>query len=435
MNILYLHTHDTGRYIQPYGYALPTPNLMKLAEEGTLFRNVYCAGPTCSPSRAAMLTGMAPHSCGMYGLAHRGFRLNDTSKHLANYLNQNGYNTVLCGVQHEAPAPGPGYENILKSGVQAARGDFETVDLANANTVADYLKNYKDNRPLFLSFGMVNTHREYPKNYDEINPNYVMPPYVVGDSKEDREDMAAFMKSVSIADKCLGIVLEALRESGMEDNTLIMYTTDHGLAFPYMKCNLYDTGIGVSLIIKYPGNKSKGKAADALISHIDIFPTLCEVTGITKPDWLQGKSFLPVMEEKVDEINDAIFSEITYHCCYEPLRCIRTKRYKFIKYFDDDIRRFPVNNDNSPSKQRLLDLGYYSGMRKKEMLFDLYIDPVERENLVGEAKYEDVYKELSTRLEKWMKETGDPLLDGSILPPPGAQINKKEAVDPNKDFV
>ncbi len=97
MNILYLHTHDTGRYIQPYGYAVPTPNLMKLASEGTLVRQAFCAGPTCSPSRAAMLTGMNPHSCGMTGLAHRGFKLNDYSKHLAAFLGRQGYETVLCG--------------------------------------------------------------------------------------------------------------------------------------------------------------------------------------------------------------------------------------------------------------------------------------------------------------------------------------------------
>ena len=106
MNILYLHTHDTGRYIQPYGYAVSTPNLMNLAREGTLFRQAYCAGPTCSPSRAGLLTGMSPHSCGMLGLAHRGFRLYDYHQHLARFLGDHGYETVLCGVQHEAPDPG-----------------------------------------------------------------------------------------------------------------------------------------------------------------------------------------------------------------------------------------------------------------------------------------------------------------------------------------
>lgn len=105
MNIIYIHSHDTGRYIQPYGYAIPTPNLMKFAREGILFRQAYCAAPTCSPSRAALLTGMAPHSCGMIGLSS-GLtgtgRLHDSRQHLAHFLSSHGYETVLSGQEHES---------------------------------------------------------------------------------------------------------------------------------------------------------------------------------------------------------------------------------------------------------------------------------------------------------------------------------------------
>src|SRR5665811_1616277 len=99
-NILYLHSHDTGRYIQPYGYGLRSPNLQRLAETGVTFRQAFCAAPTCSPSRASLLTGQSAHSSGMLGLAHRGFRLNDPSQHLAATLRDAGYETVLAGVQH-----------------------------------------------------------------------------------------------------------------------------------------------------------------------------------------------------------------------------------------------------------------------------------------------------------------------------------------------
>ncbi len=101
-NILYLHSHDTGRYIQPYGYAVPTPNLQRLAEGGMLFRQAFCASPTCSPSRASLLTGMVPHSNGMRGLAHFGFTLDDPTQHLLYTLRQAGYQTVLAGEQHIA---------------------------------------------------------------------------------------------------------------------------------------------------------------------------------------------------------------------------------------------------------------------------------------------------------------------------------------------
>src|SRR5512138_3471119 len=100
-NILYIHSHDTGRYIQPYGYTVPTPNLQHLAEQGVLFSNAFCAAPTCSPSRAALLTGQCAHSSGMIGLAHRGFNLNNPAQHLATILHNNGYRTALVGVQHE----------------------------------------------------------------------------------------------------------------------------------------------------------------------------------------------------------------------------------------------------------------------------------------------------------------------------------------------
>ena len=101
-NIVYLHTHDTGRGIQPYDPGIKTPNLMRLAQEGVLFRNAYCVGPTCSPSRSGLLTGQYPHQNGMFGLAHRGFSLNDYGKHLANFLKGYGYETALFGMQHEA---------------------------------------------------------------------------------------------------------------------------------------------------------------------------------------------------------------------------------------------------------------------------------------------------------------------------------------------
>ena len=100
-NVLYIHTHDSGRILSPYGYKVPTPEMELFAREAAVFRNAYCAGPTCSPSRAAMLTGTYPHQTGMLGLAQRGFSM-DYGRHLVQYLNQNGYRTALCGIQHEA---------------------------------------------------------------------------------------------------------------------------------------------------------------------------------------------------------------------------------------------------------------------------------------------------------------------------------------------
>ncbi|MDH7571364.1 MAG: sulfatase-like hydrolase/transferase, partial [Armatimonadota bacterium] len=121
-NLLYLHSHDTGRYIQPYGYPVPTPNLQRLAEEGFLFRQAFCANPTCSASRAALLTGQCAHSSGMTGLAHRGFSLKDYGQHLVHTLRAAGYVSTLVGVQHVArDATVIGYDEILRTGGKSVR--------------------------------------------------------------------------------------------------------------------------------------------------------------------------------------------------------------------------------------------------------------------------------------------------------------------------
>lgn len=432
MNILYIHTHDTGRYIKPYGHNIPTPNLMELAKEGTLFRNAYCAGPTCSPSRAALVTGMVPHSAGMIGLAHRGFELNDYDKHLVNYLKKYNYQTVLCGMQHVAPDEKMiGYDQIITQDVEG--GQVEK-DLANAEKVAQYIKDAgkKQDKNFFLSFGMFNTHREFPES--DIDPAYVIPPHPLADTKENRKDMAAFMASARVMDDCVGKVIKALKESELEDETFVIFTTDHGIAFPKMKCNLYDTGIGISLIIKYPGNKKTGEAVDALVSHIDLYPTICDLLKLEKPDWLQGNTILPLLEGKTDKIRDEIFSEVTYHAAYEPMRCIRTERYKLIRFYDYHSKVVMANIDDGPSKRFLMEYGLEDQLREREMLFDLYHDPVERVNLADDSGYYEVYQNLVKRLNEWMKDTNDPLYgSGRVEKPEGAIVNKLECRQPGEE--
>ncbi|MCZ8516684.1 sulfatase [Paenibacillus filicis] len=420
--------------MEPYGYNVPTPNIQKLAEEGILFRQAYCAGPTCSPSRSALLTGMSPHSAGMIGLAHRGFQLNDYNQHLVQFLGHHGFETVLCGIQHEASSVDMiGYSRILDE-QDYNMGQYDTDwtewDLNRAKIVASFLKENHQN-PFFLSYGMFNTHREYPQISEGINPNYVVPPFPLYDNEKNREEMARYISSAKVVDQCVEIVMEALNESGLENDTLVIFTTDHGPAFPFMKCNLYDTGIGVSLILKYPGNSKKGEAIDALVSQIDLFPTICDFLNLAKPDWLQGISLMPILKRETDSIRTEIFTEVTYHAAYEPMRCIRTERYKLIRYFDDWNQPVPANIDDSLSKDFLIEQGYLTTKQNKEMLFDLYLDPVERINLVHKDNYHPIYQELAEKLDRWMKETGDPLLNGKVEKPVNAIANKRDCLSPN----
>ncbi|GIV77522.1 MAG: putative sulfatase [Litorilinea sp.] len=424
-NILYLHSHDTGRYIQPYGHAVATPHLQRLAEEGMLFRQAFCAAPTCSPSRAALLTGQAPHSSGMLGLAHRGFALHDYGQHLVHTLRRAGYRSILCGVQHVArDASTIGYDTILPTASRHAQ------DVAPA--AAEFLRS-RPTQPFFLDVGFFETHREFPEPVD--NPDYCLPPAPLPDTPAVRQDMAAYKASARALDDGVGQVLEALDAAGLAQETLVIYTTDHGLAFPGMKCNLTDHGIGVSLILRGPGGFTGGQVCDAMVSHIDLFPTLCELIALEPPPWLQGRSLLPVIRGEVTEIHDAIFAEVTYHAAYEPQRAIRTQRYKYIRRFGDRRRPVLPNCDDSPSKDVWLQAGWREREVAAEQLYDLVFDPNETCNLVDEPGLQEVRSELQARLQRWMEETDDPLLHGPVPPPPGAQINDPDGLSPREPAI
>lgn len=424
-NILYLHSHDTGRYIQPYGYAVPTPNLQCLAEQGVLFSNAFCAAPTCSPSRAALLTGQSAHSSGMIGLAHRGFGLTDPHQHLASVLSGAGYHTALVGVQHE----------IKQDPTQL--GYHEIVPLANPwqEHVADGAAAWLGNAPAdpwFLSVGFFQTHREYP--VVEVGAGkHVRPPAPIAATPQTRDDMAAFIASTRQLDAGVGQVLAALDASGQAGNTLVLCTTDHGLAFPGMKCTLTDHGIGVLLILRGPAGLQGGRVCEALTSQVDILPTLCELLGVEKPVWVQGRSLWPVLRGESAEVNDEVFAEVTYHAAYEPQRAVRTRRWKYIRRFG--TRRTPVlpNCDDSPSKDLWLAHGWADQLLPEEQLYDLVFDPHEAHNVAAGALHAPALEEMRTRLQNWMERTHDPLLTGEPVPAPAeAQVNDPAGLSPSE---
>jgi arylsulfatase A-like enzyme len=422
-NILYIHSHDTGRYVQPYGYAMPTPRIQRLAEEGVLFRKAFCAAPTCSTSRACLLTGQYAHSNGMLGLAHRGFSLRDYSHHLVHILREVGYYSALVGEQHISKEPGTiGYDRVFK---------IETSHVSSVAPIAiDILRN-TPSQPFFLSVGFFETHREFSEP-SPADMKYCLPPSILPDTPQTREDMAAFKASVKSLDRGIGAVLDALEANDLADNTLVICTTDHGLAFPGMKCTLTDHGIGVMLIMRGPGGFSGGKVCDAMVSHIDLFPTICDLLKIERPGWLQGKSLLPLVRSEAEQVNKEIYAEATYHAVYEPQRAIRTQRWKYIRRFDDRPTPLPVNCDDSPSKDLLLEYGWKDRPVAQEQLYDLIFDPNEVCNQVDNPALAPVLAEMRARLEEWMRDTDDPLLQGPVPAPPGTELNDPDQISPNE---
>jgi N-sulfoglucosamine sulfohydrolase len=426
-NILYIHSHDSGRYLSPYGHSVPTPNIQKLASEGILFRRAFSAAPTCSPSRSALLTGQFPHQNGMIGLAHRGFAMNDYKKHMLHTLRGAGYHSVLGGLQHIAAKPETiGYDELLRP--KSNRAD----DVAPA--AVEFL-NRRPGQPFFLDVGFFETHREYPKPTPADDPRFIQPPMPIPDTPATRSDMAAFHASARVLDHGVGQVLDALARNGLADNTMVISTTDHGIAFPLMKCNLTDSGFGVSLILRGPGVLRGGKVCDAMVSQIDLFPTLCETLQIQRPEWLEGQSILPVLRGEKDEVNDKVFAEVTYHASYEPKRAVRTQRYKYIRRFGD--RRTPVlpNTDDSPSKSLWLEHEWKQQTLPAEQLYDLVFDPTEHHNLATDRASSKVLAEMRDHLDFWMGKTNDPLTSGFVPAPVGAKVNPQDGTSPQEPVV
>ncbi len=461
MNIIYFHTHDSGRFLDPANSPRSLPNLERFSAAAVTFRNAFSAAPTCSPSRSALLTGQYPHENGMVGLAHRGFHLHQDAQHIAGSLSRVGMETVLCGVQHVAGDKSElGYERVLD-----ARQDYfsrkdvvpHEWDMDNASRVAQFVGEPHD-RPFFLSYGLLSTHRPFPQPPAERSQRmYAPPPWEVPDTPNTRADMEGFLTSLQVVDRALGVVLDAVIEAGLWESTAIVVTTDHGPPFPEMKNTLRDAGFGVSLIMRIPGLADDGSVEHSLVSQIDLYPTLRElaetreVTGAApeKPKsatdaeeasgatsaadtarWDHesiGRSLLPLLHGDYGSARTAVYGETNYHAVYEPARTVRTNRYKLTRRYGTESTPLPANVDDSPGKDVMRKAGYFRIPRAREKLVDLGLDPGECRNFVWDPSYAEIYKQLARRLDTWMQHSRDPLFTGPMPRPAGSVLNKRDA--------
>lgn len=445
MNIVYLHAHDAGRYVQPYGFPFENPHLMAFAREATLFRKAFCMAPTCGPSRAALTSGQYPHQVGMFGLpgAH-GWTFDDYDKHLVNQLNRWGYQTVLAGVQHEANHrthfPQIQYERVLEREAPAREQDGECYP-ETIDKVEQFLATRDDVRPFFLSIGLDEPHRDnlarpelnlhgksdhFTKTRyydpDKLDARYTAPLPWLPDLPEIRKDMESYREGVKIMDEYMGRVFYALKHGGYEDDTLVIVTSDHGVEFPGGKKTLRDQGTQVMLLIRGPENVETGffpgKVIEPMVTHLDLYPTICELLGREADHKLEGKSLVPLATGEVDSLHEAVFAEQTYHGPLEPLRSVRTERYKYIR------RHFPTGpqmRHDGPPTPIMESFGWYDQERGHEELFDLYLDPMEACNRADDPNYAEIKTDLSQRLDTWMAETGDPFPSGEFPPTPSGK--------------
>ncbi|MGI8976326.1 MAG: sulfatase-like hydrolase/transferase, partial [Thermomicrobiales bacterium] len=354
----------------------------------------------------------------------------DPSQHLATTLRDAGYETVLAGVQHVTSGDPEelGYMKVLS-------GTHENTP-ATVQAAVDAIQNAasRPNQPFFLDAGFFETHRPFP-NAPEGAARYIAPPSPLPDTARVRQDMAGYQQSLTDLDNAYGEILDALGSTGLADTTLVIATTDHGIAFPWMKCNLTDHGTGVLLIMRGPGGFSDGQVNDALISHLDLYPTICDLAGIGRPDWLQGHSLLPLMRGETDAIRQELFAEVTFHAAYEPQRSIRTDRYTLIRRFGD--RQTPVlpNLDDGPSRDEVMDAGYADVVLPEIALYDNLLDPRQGTNLAKLPKHRAIRRDLLARLQRWMEETDDPLLLGAVPVPPGGRVNDPASATFSEDLL
>jgi N-sulfoglucosamine sulfohydrolase len=427
-NILIVHCHDIGQYLHCYGReTVQSPRIDGLAQEGVRFPRSYCTAPQCSPSRSSLFCGRYPHNTGVMGLCHADFAwdLHPEERHLGQILKDAGYNTRAVGIIHET-----------RSGAQ--RCGYETHSprpwaVEATNEAIAELGRLAENQdqPFYMSVGFIEPHRLPSKKHptadmgflgDDLEPDTTLgveiPPYVRDDDGA-RTEVAELQGAVHHVDTQAGRLFDAVKDLGLEENTLVIFTADHGVALPRAKCSLYDPGLQVPFILRLPSREGwhGGITHDSMISNVDYLPTLLDLVGISVPQNVQGRSFAPLLDGGDYTPRDAVFGEITYHDYYDPRRCIRTDTHKLIVNFSaapafmDPTQSWrPRSITVEPANPALV---YHPLVE----LYDLREDPWEQKNLSEDPAHAPVRDELLRRLHAHLSDTQDPLLEGAVTSP------------------
>lgn len=401
---------DTGAY---GNREVRTPNIDRLAQEGQTYDRAFVASPACAPSRGALLTGLMPARNGAepnHGAVH------SWVKKMPAYLQEQGYQVVSFGkVAH--------YEQVKQYGFDHYE-HFTFHDDEAVEAAVRWLKERDDPRPLALFVGSNWPHVPWPKTTEGYDPDAVSLPEKSIDTPVTRDARARFYAAVSRLDTEVGKVLDA-SEAILGDDTFYLFTSDHGTQWPFGKWNLYDTGTQVPMIVRWPGATQPGSRTDAMVSWVDILPTLVDVAGGEAPDDLDGRSFIPVVRGETDEARSEIFTTHTNDGKVNvfPMRSIRTDRWKYIRNQHPDwvytthIDQFGKRVDSGAYFLSWVDAAetdarakeivddYYN--RPAEELYDLQADPAEKRNLADDPRYADVLKDLRSRLDAWQTQQGD----------------------------
>jgi N-sulfoglucosamine sulfohydrolase len=465
-NIVLFVTDDQSPIAGCYGSPIiQTPHLDRLAAEGTRFTRAYATTASCSASRSVILTGLHNHANGQYGHTHDFHKFetftNCAALSLPLQLKSLGYRTAHIGKLHVAPEAVYPFDQYLKPG-----NGHNTPQWVNA---CKELLEGKSDAPFFLCFWTIDPHRgngEEPAAPEKLKPNRFgnppkgrsypgteevvydpkeMPvPEFLPDTPECRAELAQYYQSVTRTDKALGALIKALKDAGQYDNTLIVFTADHGMAFPGAKTTVYEAGLHVPFVVRMPGTPG-GIANDAMISHADITPTLIDAAGgynsanrgptklqpVPKPGVggnpgpvftrYHGRSWLGLLGKDQGDGWDELMASHTFHeiQMYYPMRSVRDRQYKLIWNIASPLP-YPFATDlwaastwqaqfrkglEAPYGKRTV--GSYIHRPSFE-LYDLTSDPSESKNLAADPAFKDRLAVMKQRLKAAQKETGDP---------------------------
>jgi len=419
-NILWILSEDISPDLSCYGApTVQTPNLDKLATQGIRFTQAFTTAPVCSASRSAMITGMFQTTIGAHNhRSHRddGYTLREPVKLITEYFRQVGYFTANV----KTAAPG-----VAGSG----KTDFN-FNFKDAFDGSDWNQR-KAGQPFFAQLSISMTHRgghwkNLRQNLDHpVDPAEVkLPPYYP-DHPVAREDWAMYLNSIQVMDQYIGKIMQRLDDEGLADNTVVIFIGDHGRCHVRGKQWLYDGGIHIPLLVRWPGKLGAAQVCDNLVSAIDISATILKIAGILPPKHLEGKLFLePNGQEawKPVDVHDYIIA--ARDRCDETvdrIRCVRTRQYKYIRNFMPE-RPYTQPNAYKEQSYPMLNLmkelhaqgkltpvqGLFMAPRKPdEELYDLTKDPWEIDNLAASPEHQATLKNMRAILDKWIKETGD----------------------------
>jgi arylsulfatase A-like enzyme len=428
-DIVLVHAHDLGRWLTVYGNASsPTPRLQEFAERSIVFDDAHASAPLCSPSRGSLFTGLSPHRHGIQGLTHLQWRYREGVRTIPEVLREFGYRSMLIGLQHEnVDASVLGFDEVRGAGF-LPRG-HQVVD--DAIKVLPSLPKRADRDPLFLTIGMWEVHRPWPaEDYEPADPTEVAVPAYLPDNADTRADIAAFHGSIAYFDAAIGRLLDAVDRDLDPATTMVVFTTDHGVAFPRAKGTLYDAGTGVSLIIRPPTSwGARSRRSSSLVAHVDLLPTFIDLAGGEPDPQLEGMSLVPELLGTPELAPDRVLvTEKTYHNHYDPIRAVRTSDFVYIRNFVDNPKlTLSADLENSRTRQGMGDA--HLEPRPAEELFDRRKDPQELDDVASVDAYAQVREEYSRLLQEWMLATDDPVRH-EVVPTPPRRSRETDALPP-----